>query len=428
MTTDTCDALTGIAAHEPEEIGKSCDDDGALCTGIGICTENAICAIGAAPAVDDGDDCTRDGCDPTTGLVTHTPLSGCVNPLWEPLATALAPSPRTLHTAVWTGTRMLIWGGSTAAGATDSGASYDPVTDAWKAISTFGAPSPRHSHIAVWTGVEMIVWGGFGDGAFPANGARYNPATDSWSALPATNLGGRVGHAGAWSGSEFIVWGGRGGAVGATSLSTGARYNPTTNVWATMASGGPTARFDAGHAFTGAQHCIWGGSDTFDWLSNGKCYAPATDTWTTMAGSGAPTTREDASAVWTGSVMLVWGGWAGGPYRNDGAGFDPNTGASGEWTPMAGRGAPSERASNVAAWTGSELIVWGGCAGEVVCEVIREDGARYDVNADSWQPIAADTTFAGRHDTAWIWSGTSLIVFSGARGSELIAGGGKLTF
>ena len=32
--------------------------------------------------------------------------------------------------------------------------------DTWTATSTTNAPSPREEHTAVWTGTEMIVWGG----------------------------------------------------------------------------------------------------------------------------------------------------------------------------------------------------------------------------------------------------------------------------
>ena len=36
-------------------------------------------------------------------------------------------------------------------------------------------------HTAVWTGSEMIVWGGTGANYFNTGG-RYNPNTDSWTA------------------------------------------------------------------------------------------------------------------------------------------------------------------------------------------------------------------------------------------------------
>ena len=43
-------------------------------------------------------------------------------------------------------------------------------------------PSARAYHTAVWTGSEMIVWGGW-DGGYEADGGRYDPVTDSWTPL-----------------------------------------------------------------------------------------------------------------------------------------------------------------------------------------------------------------------------------------------------
>ena len=42
----------------------------------------------------------------------------------------------------------------------DSGTGCTP--DTWTATSTTDAPDARYNHTAVWTGSEMIVWGGFG--------------------------------------------------------------------------------------------------------------------------------------------------------------------------------------------------------------------------------------------------------------------------
>ena len=53
---------------------------------------------------------------------------------------------------------MIIWGG----GGLNTGGRYDPSTNQWAAggTSIVNAPMARDSHTAVWTGTEMIVWGG----------------------------------------------------------------------------------------------------------------------------------------------------------------------------------------------------------------------------------------------------------------------------
>ena len=42
----------------------------------------------------------------------------------------------------------------------NTGGRYNPSTDSWTATSTTNAPDGRYGHTAVWTGSEMIVWGG----------------------------------------------------------------------------------------------------------------------------------------------------------------------------------------------------------------------------------------------------------------------------
>ena len=52
-----------------------------------------------------------------------------------------------------------------------------------QATSTANAPSGRAGHTAVWTGSEMIVWGGVSvHHCYLNTGGRYNPSTDSWTA------------------------------------------------------------------------------------------------------------------------------------------------------------------------------------------------------------------------------------------------------
>ena len=94
----------------------------------------------------------------------------------------------------------------------NTGGKYNPSTDSWTATSTTNAPAARDYHTAVWTGSEMIVWGGLGDSGDANTGGRYNPSTDSWTATSTTNApSGRYLHTAVWTGNEMIVWGGTGG-------------------------------------------------------------------------------------------------------------------------------------------------------------------------------------------------------------------------
>ena len=119
---------------------------------------------------------------PTTVTMKHSmstrpPISGAT-------ATSGAPAIRTRHTAVWTGTEMIVWGGLGASTPLNNGGRYNPGTDTWTPTSLVNPPSLRWMHAAVWTGTEMIIQGGS-----PGNpvGGRYNPATDTWKATNPIN-------------------------------------------------------------------------------------------------------------------------------------------------------------------------------------------------------------------------------------------------
>jgi hypothetical protein len=71
-TTDTCDPTTGcVNTPRPE---ASCDDHNA-CTIYDICDDRGTCVGHVMNTCDDGDQCTADSCNPTTGCA-HTPRYG----------------------------------------------------------------------------------------------------------------------------------------------------------------------------------------------------------------------------------------------------------------------------------------------------------------------------------------------------------------
>ena len=104
---------------------------------------------------------------------------------------------------------MVVWGGSDAVGSFNTGARYNPSTDTWTSVSAVNAPSARYLHTAVYAGSLMIVWGGY-DGTYLDTGGRYDPANNTWSSTATTNAPApRYRHSAVWSGTFMIVWGGR---------------------------------------------------------------------------------------------------------------------------------------------------------------------------------------------------------------------------
>ena len=106
--------------------------------------------------------------------IIASPSGGCTDDTWTPTSITNAPSARGIHTAVWTGSEMIVWGGSDqSSNYTNTGGRYNPATDSWTATSTTNAPSAREIHTAVWTASEMIVWGGLSLGGALNTGGRY---------------------------------------------------------------------------------------------------------------------------------------------------------------------------------------------------------------------------------------------------------------
>jgi N-acetylneuraminic acid mutarotase len=351
---------------------------------------------------------------------TPAPRPSVYPDIWRRTSTINAPVGRYFHTAVWTGSEMIIWGGVQAYYTVDTGGRYNPATDSWTATSIANAPSPRGLHTAVWTGTEMVVWGGGSVllGGYLDTGGRYNPITDSWAPTTRANVPlARLYHTAVWTGDEMIVWGGRNG----NQLNTGGRYNPTTGTWtAVSTTNAPSARETHTAVWTSSEMIIWGGY-LFDgishFLNTGGRYDPTTDTWITTTPTSAPTGRRYHTAIWVGNEMVVWGGQDSNLAQlNTGGRYSP---ISGTWIATSTINAPSARDSHTAVWTGSEMIVWGGhgYTGDV------NTGARYNPGGDSWTASNIANAPSARAGHTAVWTGSEMIVWGGS--AFLINTGGR---
>jgi hypothetical protein len=176
--------------REPEVLGELFEALGndpfviAECLAKPILAERLVSSLGA-----DGGAKALAGSSTVTSEIYKLPEISSVEcaDSWTSTTIVNAPAARQSHSAVWTGSEMIIWGGgSFSGGFLDTGGRYYPSTDSWTATSTANAPANRFSHTAVWTGSEMIVWGGY-DGGGLDSGGKYNPSTDSWVATSTVN-------------------------------------------------------------------------------------------------------------------------------------------------------------------------------------------------------------------------------------------------
>ncbi len=284
---------------------------------------------------------------------------------WTEMSTAGAPEGRGYHTAVWTGTKMIVWGGFGEPGPLNTGGVYDPATDTWTKMSTAGAPEARGRHTVVWTGTKMIVWGGSDDFRAFNTGGVYDPANDTWTEISTAGAPGARGEdfTAVWTGTKMIVWGGCDYDHNTNTTSyynTGGIYDPATDTWTTVSiTGAPEARCGHSAVWTGddshpGKMIILGGWNGSGNVNTGGVYNPATDTWTATSITGAPQGEGGFTAVWTGTMMIAWR--MSHPVNSGGV-YNPTTNT---WTVMSTASAPEARQYYTAVWTGTEMIVWGG--------------------------------------------------------------------
>jgi hypothetical protein len=145
---------------------------------------------------------------------------------------------------------------------------------------------------------------------------------------------------------------------------------------------GPPIGGRTGHvvAWTGREMLVWGGSEStedvtvFDGFSPryGAAYDPVKDRWRKTP--DAPIAGRDRPlAAWTGREMIVWGGQVGSEGRPDGAAYDP---VRDRWRKLPD--APLTQADAVGGWLAGHFVV-----------VTSDGAASYDPVSNRWEELAA---------------------------------------
>jgi N-acetylneuraminic acid mutarotase len=320
-----------------------------------------------------------------------------------------APERRQYHTAVWTGSEMIVWGGSNQEGIyLNTGGRYNPSTNSWTNISLANAPEIRHQHTAVWTGTEVIIWGGLTSSqSFTNTGSKYNPATNTWTTISISNAPtARYGHTAIWSGTDMIVWG---GYDGTSYVNSGSKYDPLSDSWVSLSTtSAPVGRSGHSEVWTGTEMIIWGGSNVSGALSSGGKYNPITDVWTATSITSVPSARLAHVAVWSGSEMIIWGGYTGSTYFNTGGKYNPITDL---WVPTSTINAPEGRYHAKSVWTGTEMIAWGG--GRNSGTLFYNTGGKYNPISNSWLATPMLNVPLTRRFFSSVWTDSEMIVWGG---------------
>jgi hypothetical protein len=314
---------------------------------------------------------------------------------------------------VWTGRDVIVFGGTSVDGdVLADGAAWDPASNAWHRVPA-SPLGPRDGAVVAWAGDRLVVWGGAtvppaaadpppsGDAAAPsggttgppasemrADGAAYVPATDRWVPVAAAPIPARTGAESVWTGRRLVVTGGYHDGEDA-DRTDGAALDPVSGAWSAIAARPAPGSCGNDIPCDGR----WTGTMAL-FPASGLRYDPAGDRWSTVAPyPSAARSLADQPAVWTGQRLLAWG-----PPSDagaaDGTGSDApsaDTGNSGDgppppavggmYDPAADRwqavaaGPLGSRVFHTAVWTGQEMLIWGGTAGNAGLA----DGASYRV-------------------------------------------------
>jgi hypothetical protein len=204
-------------------------------------------------------------------------------------------------------------------------------------------PSPPQARTGValaWTGNELVSLGGAvpGVGRPARDGYGFEPRTGRWSHIPAAPGPGRTDAYAVWTGSEVLVVGGYGNDK---QQPANVALDPATNIWRRISEPPISVPAHAAKVWTGHTLIVWGGGHAGRF---GAEYAPATDRWRRIA--PAPISLKSPSAAWTGSQMIVFG-------SSIGASYDPHTNA---WQRLP----PSTLAPEASSigWIGRRLVAW----------------------------------------------------------------------
>ena len=273
----------------------------------------------------------------------------------------LAPAPSGMlgdggYAAAWTGDEAVFWVGNSPTGPV-GGAVYDPARNTWRRLPPGPLTMSREDYVSVWTGSELLIMGGTsGDGFASPVAAAVNPRTGAWRLLPAINRFAGLRLAGAtWNGREVYA---SGTHSLCPQLGSSCRQNPAI-FFAFDPATGALHQIDLARAPQSSLAVIgWAGSDVvLTTTGPGRHrivrYDPATGIWT--RGPLAPCAVNPSSytqSYWIGSRYAVGCAPSGLEI------YDPSTNA---WTVLdAGPSPLSSRDGSAITWTGTELIAWSG--------------------------------------------------------------------
>jgi len=293
-------------------------------------------------------------------------------------------------------------------GTTVVGEIYDPAVNEARPIADSGLAWRAHAAM-VWTGTELLIVGGSNGPGIDQIGAAYDPASDMWRLLPdppgeVDGWDGSITGAAVWTGTEMLI------------PARGLAFDPVTDQWRTVTPQPGPERNAPVTAWTGTEVLVWGGCDAaipqcddFErgLLTDGYAYTPATDAWRPLA-PGPLATGVHPAGEWTGTGLLVFAGTG---HPDDGVTFARYDPYRDRWQELAEPPlAPRRYAAST--WTGRSFVLWGGSADP---EREFSDGAVYDIDSNTWESLPPAPNSAARDRHAMTWVAGRLYITGGHR-------------
>jgi Galactose oxidase, central domain len=146
------------------------------------------------------------------------PADGCTDDTWTATSGINAPLARIEHTAIWTGSEMIVWGGiddslnylntlpafcirqpccpgmvlvagglDNTFNATASAELYDPVSGSWTATGSPNTARYEHTATLLANGKVLVAGGSDSSGNASTSADLYDPATGTWTATGSLN-------------------------------------------------------------------------------------------------------------------------------------------------------------------------------------------------------------------------------------------------
>ena len=256
-----------------------------------------------------------DDVDYTNDLWWYEPVS---NTWTQKIASGApdSPSPRSAP-MVWdqAGERAIMFGGDIGGGGNNEMWWYYPVSNTWIQKYTSSTPSARYVHSIVWDGEKMIMFGGYGSG-YRNDLWWYEPISNTWTEKIVQDAPGspssRWAHSAVWDpeGERMLIFGGY--ALSGFTNELWAYY-PLSNTWTAITPVGtaPVARMQAAMVWDGQKVVMFGGAPEFVGLQNDLWwYEPVLNAWIEKKPGGPPLPRSGHSMVWDliGQRIILFGG------------------------------------------------------------------------------------------------------------------------